>query len=74
MKSTHFPLKDERKRAYGEKCDFEEEEPFLINPLKENPELFIDYDVEEKSRLMVKAIGRCERGEKTVNELTGIND
>lgn len=71
-KSSHFPLKDESKRASREKCDLEEEEPFLINPLKENPELFIDYDVSE-IRLMVKAIGRCERGEKTVNELTGIN-
>jgi uncharacterized protein (TIGR02646 family) len=72
-KGTHFPLKDESKRAYGEKCDIEEEEPFLINPLKENPELFIDYDLRE-TKLMVKAIGRCERGEKTVNKLTGIND
>jgi len=72
-KGSHFPLEDEEKRAYGENCDLGEEEPLLINPLKENPELFIDYDV-EGSQLMVKATGRCERGEKTVNELTGINE
>lgn len=72
-KKSKFPLKDEGKRAYTENCDLGEEEPFLINPLEENPELLIDYDLRE-TRLMAKAIGRCERGEKTVNELTGIND
>lgn len=71
-KSTHFPLKDEKNRAYPEDTDLGKEEPILINPLKENPELFIDYDLRE-TKLMVKAIGRCERGEKTVNKLTGIN-
>lgn len=72
-KSTHFPLKDEEKRAYLEDADLGKEVPILINPLKENPELFIDYDLRE-TKPMVKAIGRCERGEKTVNKLTGIND
>jgi len=72
-KSSHFPLKDERKRAYGENCNLGEEEPFLINPLEEEPELFIEYDIRETG-LMVKALGKCERGRKTVNELTGIND
>ena len=72
-KKSKFPLKDEEKRAYREDCDLGEEEPFLINPLEEDPELFIDYDLEE-TRLMAKAIGRCERGKKTVDELTGIND
>ena len=72
-KQTQFPLKDESKRAYTENCDLREEEPFLINPLEENPELLIDYDI-EGNRPMAKAIGRCKRGEKTVNELTGIND
>ena len=72
-KSTHFPLKDEKNRAYLEDTDLGKEVPILINPLKENPELFIDYDLRE-TKLMVKAIGRCERGEKTVNALTGIND
>lgn len=71
-KSTHFPLKDEKNRAYLEDTDLGKEVPILINPLKENPELFIDYDLRE-TKLMVKAIGRCERGEKTVNKLTGIN-
>ena len=72
-KQTRFPLKDEGKRAYKEDCDLGEEKPFLINPLEEDPELFIDYDLEE-THLMAKAIGKCERGEKTVDELTGIND
>ncbi len=72
-KSSHFPLKDEKNRAYLEDTDLGKEVPILINPLNENPELFIDYDVRETG-LMVKAIGRCERGENTVNALTGIND
>ncbi len=72
-KQTQFPLKEESKRVYTENCDLREEEPFLINPLEEDPELFIDYDI-EGNRPMAKAIGRCERGKKTVNELTGMND
>ncbi len=72
-KKSQFPLKNEEKRAYTENSGLGEEEPFLIAPLEENPELFIDYDLGE-TRLMAKAMGKCERGEKTINELTGIND
>ena len=72
-KKSKFPLKDRKKRAYTENCDISEEEPFLINPLEENPEFFIDYELKE-TQLMAKAIGRCKRGKETVNELTGIND
>ena len=72
-KKSRFPLKDEKRRAYTEDCDINEEEPFLINPLKEDPEFFIDYEL-EKTQLMAKAVGKCERSKKTVNELTGIND
>lgn len=72
-KHTKFPLKDGKKRAYKEDCDLGKEEPFLINPLEEDPELFIDYDLKE-TEFMAKAIGKCKRGQKTVDELTGIND
>ena len=77
-KKSKFPLKDESKRAYTEKSDSDEEEPILINPLKEDPDLFIDYDFSAETdfseEFMVKAVGKCERGKKTVDELTGIND
>ena len=72
-KHTQFPLKDEKKRVYKEDCDLSKEEPFLINPLEEDPELFIDYELEE-TQFMAKAVGKCERGKKTVDKLTGIND
>ncbi len=74
-KGTNFPLKDESKRVFSEKDDLQKEEPFLINPLTENPEKFIKYDIPENNTKppMIKAIGKCERGDKTVNELTGIN-
>ena len=76
-KGTRFPLKDEKKRVYEKGYDLGEEEPLLINPLEKDPELFIDYDLPsstEDRQFMIKAIGRCEVGKKTVNELTGIND
>ena len=37
-KSSKFPLKDEKKRSYGENDNIKVEEPILINPLEENPE------------------------------------
>ena len=77
-KGTKFPLKDEKKRAYTKDSDLDQEEPFLINPLEENPEQYIYYqEIREElgeARLMVKAVGKCERGEKTVDELTGMNN
>ena len=74
-KKSKFPLKNEEKRIYTENYDLGKEEPFLINPLEEDPEHFIDYDCGlKKTRLMVKAIGKCKRSQETVNELTGIND
>ena len=75
-KGTKFPLTDENKRAFSENDDLTKEEPILINPLTENPEDFIKYDIPKnnKNPLMIKAIGVCERSEKTINELTGIND
>ena len=75
-KHTNFPLKDENKRAFSENDDLKKEEPILINPLTENPEDFIIYDIpkDDKNPLMIKAIGKCERGDKTINVLTGIND
>ena len=84
-KGANFPLKDESKRAFSENDDLKKEDPILINPLTENPEDFIEYDIpkdfieydiseDDGKTLMIKAIGKCERGDKTVNELTGIND
>ena len=75
-KKDHFPLKDETKRAFSKNDNFENEEPYLINPLKEDPENFIEYEVpeeEEKQPFMIKAIGKCERGKQTIEKLTGIN-
>ena len=74
FKKASFPLKDEAKRAYKKDDSLSEEEPLLINPLKENPENFIGYGLpnEGESCFMIRAIGKCERGRKTV-ELTGIN-
>lgn len=77
-KRSKFPLKDESKRAYMEDSDLDEEEPIMINPLKEDPELLIDYNfptgTDFSEEIMVKAVGKCVRGKKTVDELTGIND
>ena len=77
-KRSKFPLKDKYKRAYMEDSDLDEEEPIMINPLKEDPELLIDYDfptgTDFPEKFMVKAVGKCVRSKKTVDELTGIND
>lgn len=72
-KGTQFPLQNEQSRAFTPKDDLKKEKPFLINPLTENPEDFIEYDCLE-STIMIKAIGKNERGKRTVNELTGINN
>ncbi len=71
QKGTKFPLKQESRRAFKPQDDLTKEDPFLINPLIENPEDFIEYDI--KDPIMIKAKGKNERGERTVNELTGIN-
>ena len=77
-KKSKFPLKDESKRAYTERFDIDKEEPIMINPLKEDPELLIDYDFPAEAdfsgKPMVKAVGKCMRSKKTVDGLTGIND
>ena len=75
QKGTRFPLRDENKRVFAEQDDIKTEEPFLINPLTENPEDFIEYDIPKNNTqpLMIKAVGKNEKGDKTVNELTGIN-
>lgn len=72
-KKSKFPLKPGSKRACEENSALDEEKPILINPLEEDPEMFIDYDT-ENPRFMGKAVGKCERGRRTVDELTGIND
>ena len=70
-KGTQFPLQNEEERAYTASDPIDDESPILINPLNENPDDFIAYDTE--SPVMTKAIGKCERGERTVDHLTGIN-
>ena len=71
-KKSKFPLLGSE-RAYGENSDLAKEEPILINPLEEDPEEFIEYDLSAK--LMAKAVGKCERSRRMVaDELTGIND
>ena len=71
-KSTQFPLQNEQNRAFTPQDDLTKEKPFLINPLTEDPEDFIQYDITDP--IMIKAIGKDKRGNRTVNELTGIND
>ena len=74
-KGVKFPLQNNSKKAVNEKTNIKEESPILINPLTENPEDFIIYHIPENDEpLMMKAIGKCKRGDKTINELTGIND
>ena len=84
-KGAKFPLEPGSERLDPEDCDLEKEKPILINPLKEDPEEFIEYDFFEEDieecteddlseKLMVKAVGKCERGQKTVSKLTGINN
>lgn len=76
-KKTHFPLIDESKRAKNDDDNLSGEQPLLINPLEENPEDFIAYDIPNEQSpegsIMLKAVGKDERGKKTVNCLTGIN-
>ena len=72
-KEARFPVKEKQDRAHKPGDNIEKEDPYLLNPLLENPEDFIEYDIRDKA-LMIKAIGKCERAEKTINELTGIND
>jgi len=78
-KKSKFPLLNEKDRAYNKTDKLDQEKPYLINPLKEDPERFIEYkipvvDWEKEESVMVEAIGKDKRGRRTVNELTGIND
>ena len=76
-KGSQFPLEKENKRAMTKESSIKGERPYLINPLKEDPEEFIDYDIPEdtdKPVLMIKAIGKNKRATKTINDLTSIND
>jgi len=72
-KKNRFPLVDETQRSYSCRDKIVREQPILINPINEDPELLITYSYLE-SLNMVKAIGWGIRGEMTVNQLTGIND
>jgi len=79
-KWSKFPLMNEEDRVFNETDNLDKEKPYLINPLKENPERFIEFEIpavvdwEKEKPETVNAIGKGQRGEKTVAELTGIND
>jgi uncharacterized protein (TIGR02646 family) len=80
-KKTHFPLMPGGKRAFAKEDDLDREKPVLINPVDEDPEKFIGFDLDLNKYLdtdgapMVKAVGldREGRGSQTVDKLTAIN-
>ncbi len=69
-KKTQFPLKEGSPRADSKNRDLTQEKPLLINPLEEDPEKSIEYDLDDCT--MVKAIGKNEKGERTI-EITDLN-
>ncbi len=75
-KGARFPLMDGGIRAKGPKDSLEDEKPFLINPIDENPEDYISFEWQRSADRYVQAIGldqdSGERGKKTI-ELTGLN-
>jgi uncharacterized protein (TIGR02646 family) len=75
-KKNHFPLLPDGKRAYKENDHLSEEKPVLIHPINENPEELIGFDWQHAKGVLVKAVGLDDnhRGQRTINELTGIND
>jgi uncharacterized protein (TIGR02646 family) len=80
-KSNRFPLLPGGKRAFAEEDDLDREKPVLINPVDEDPEIFIGFDLDLNKYLdkdgapMVKAVGLDieGRGSETVDKLTAIN-
>ncbi len=76
-KSNRFPLLPGGKRmvAKGD-GDLTAEKPVLIHPIDEDPESFIRFEWKESKGILVKAVGTDgdNRGDCTVNRLTGIND
>ena len=87
-KRSKFPLRNKENRVFKKDGNLNTEKPYLINPLKEDPENFIGYQIfepeleEEKKQLppVAWAIGKYKTGikavraKRTVDELTGIND
>jgi len=73
-KGDKFPLLDEKRRSKHPGDSLSNEEPYMINPIDENPEDYIGFDW-DSTNLLVKAVGldKNNRGAKVVNELTAIN-
>jgi uncharacterized protein (TIGR02646 family) len=73
-KKNQFPLLEESARAMGPNDDLEKEQPYLINPEKEDPERFIGFDWQRAYGVFVKAVGIDDqgRGDMTIR-ITGVN-
>jgi uncharacterized protein (TIGR02646 family) len=73
-KKNQFPLMDGGQRAYTKEDNLEEENPFLINPEKENPEDFVGFEWQRAYGILVIAVGIDAegRGNETIR-ITGIN-
>jgi uncharacterized protein (TIGR02646 family) len=79
FKQNHFPVPDESKRAQTPGCSLRDEEAFLIDPSKEDPEEHICFDWFEKrdaTNSMTFRVAyvrdRTERGRRTI-EIAGLN-
>ena len=73
-KCSYFPLEDEAKRALKCEDDIGQEKPALINPLEEDPEQFVGYEIPKThNAIMLKAVGKNSRGNTTITRV-GLND
>ncbi|KPA19397.1 hypothetical protein MHK_000383 [Candidatus Magnetomorum sp. HK-1] len=75
QKKNKFPLLNDGIRAINPDDNLSDEKPFMINPADENPEDYIGFDW-DSTKLCVKAVGldKDGRGQKTIYELTAINN
>jgi uncharacterized protein (TIGR02646 family) len=67
FKRNHFPLVDDSRRAACHRDDIAREEPLLIDPGRDDPATFLEFD-----REYVRPIGGHPRGAATINIL-GLN-
>jgi uncharacterized protein (TIGR02646 family) len=66
-KGNYFPPIDGARRAKSHHDDIENERPFFIHPVEEDPQEFLDFNEE-----YVRAIGGNDRGKATIDAL-GLN-
>ena len=75
-KKNQFPLLLGGIRAMNPLDSLVAENPYLINPFDDNPEVLISFDWEDSNGLFVKAVSTLadanERGEKTIS-IVGLN-